>query len=123
MNLEQAGNEFAVRFFHWALDYARRQLSLGFRLFRSLPPDEMTVFFEILDGLSKPDQEALVVALVKDHHPRAMALLHLMTPQEQKIVEWYRPMRQTTVANQCARRALMPKKDGKLDLRRCDKIT
>lgn len=74
MRLERAKEEFAVRYYRWALEDARREVSEGFRLVRSIKDALAMRTVAYLERLSLIEQIELLSALIKRFHPRAVEL-------------------------------------------------
>ncbi len=74
MRPEAAKDEFALRFYRWALEDARREIAENFRLIRTVKGSMAMRAVAYLEKLSVDDQLELLTAQVKRAHPRGAGL-------------------------------------------------
>lgn len=88
MRLEQARDEFAVRYYQWALGDARREVSEAFRLVRSIKDALAMRSLAYLERLLPIEQIELLTALIKRFHPRAVELTgERLTAREEGLMK------------------------------------
>lgn len=91
MKLQQARQEFQVRYYRWALDDFRREIDEGFPLLRSVIPGRIWRFLALMKRVRREEQLQFASALVKRFHREAVAHTgESLTVEEERLVENYR---------------------------------
>jgi hypothetical protein len=86
MDIQQAKDEFAVRYYQWAMEDFWREIREGFPLLRRIKGSRVPRLLAIVESLQPEEQFRLAVALVKRVHPRALELLHAPLTTEEKVL-------------------------------------
>jgi len=87
MDLEETRREFARRYYHWALEDARREVREGFPLLRTIKNRTVHHLLARMDSLSKDEQIRFGDALVKRFLPQLLAIQgEVLSAEEQAMV-------------------------------------
>lgn len=83
MRVDEANDEFSVRYYRWALDDARKEVTNSMPLLRSLNTTLALRAVALLDALDDADRQVAATGLVKRFHPRAVEITReALTPAE-----------------------------------------
>ena len=85
--LQKTRDEFALRFFRWAIGDARREVGEGLRLIRSIKGASALRAAAYLGRLSPSEQVEVLEALTKRFHPRASAASDALTARQVALIE------------------------------------
>ncbi len=82
--------EFAVRYYRWAVLEVRQEMEAGFPLVSRLRNEHAETYLSIMNWIDDPSKRRLyLIASVKRFHPHAVSLLgEDMTRAEEKVLEW-----------------------------------
>ncbi len=84
-----AKDEFAVRYYQWALLDSREEMEAGFPFVRRLGNESTMTYLSVMDRLDEDKRELLLVAFAKRFHPQAVELLDdSLTREEETLLEW-----------------------------------
>jgi len=87
MNPSQLRDEFAVRYYHWALEDARSQVEGNLEALRAIRGSSAIRSVAYLDSLTREGQMEVLGALIKVFHPRAVVLTGKpKTEREERLV-------------------------------------
>lgn len=90
MDLEKAKDEFAVRYYQWAMEDFRREMREGFPLLRKIKGSASLRLVTLMQSLGQDEQILLSSGLVKRFHRRATNLLkEPLTAQEDSLCQGY----------------------------------
>ena len=92
MTLEEAREEFAVRYYRWALQEAQSEVEDEFPLLSKMGSHEAGRFLSLMYTMSKEDRFSLAAALVRQAHlPKRMQVADAqMTSEDNRLVEKWR---------------------------------
>lgn len=90
MGLEQAKDEFAVRYYQWAMEDFRSEMREGFPLLRQIKGSTSLRLVTLMESLGQDEQILLSSGLVKRFHRRATELLNEpWTAKEDRLCQGY----------------------------------
>jgi hypothetical protein len=90
MNYQKAREEFAVRYYHWALEDAQREVREGFPFLKAIKDETSFRFLEIMETFQPKDQVLFALVLVKRAHPTAIEILgEYQTTEEKALINSY----------------------------------
>jgi hypothetical protein len=88
VRLEQAKEEFAGRYYRWALTEARRDVSERFPLLRSIKGSLAIRTLNYIETLAPIEQLELITASIKRFHPRGSELAgDRLSPRESQLIQ------------------------------------
>ena len=104
-----ARDEFAIRYYRWALEDSGREVREGFARLRSIRSAIAIRAVEYLSSLSDSERRRLAAALVKRNHRRALELAgEPISADEAAMIEAFRQaMRNPSAGEEAYRRAVM----------------
>jgi hypothetical protein len=90
MDLEQAKDEFAVRYYQWAMEDFSREMREGLPLLRKIKGSASLRLVTLMESLGQDEQLLLSSGLVKRFHRRATELLNEpLTAEEDRLCQDY----------------------------------
>jgi hypothetical protein len=90
MDFQQAKDEFAVRYYRWALEDSQREVKEGFPFLHRIKGTASLRLLAAMESLQQEEQTHFSVALVKRFHLRALKLLNEhLTAEENELCRDY----------------------------------